>query len=119
MASTFYGSEVTINNGLANKAENSDLTTLQSAVENIWNPEGLPSGFNSTDRKAMASLKNGWYWHNAGDGTKNFPTDTGFMVKFAHDTDFCALYFRQPQGAIYRISGNYQAIFGWTAIYTP
>lgn len=44
------------NSSLANKV---DTATLQNAVENIWYPQSLPSGFNSTDRKSMASLKTG------------------------------------------------------------
>ena len=116
MASTFYGSEVTINNGLTNKAEKSDLTTLQNAFESNWLPSKLPSGFDSTDRDQMSTLKNGFYWHEYNDGTKNFPSDIGFMVKFSNGSDFCALYFRQPKGTIYRNSGNYNSISGWVAI---
>ena len=39
---------------LANKV---DTATLQNAVENIWSPQSLPSGFNSTDRVSMGGLK--------------------------------------------------------------
>ena len=118
MASTFYGSEVTINNGLANKAENSDLTTLQSAVENIWYPKLLPSGFDGTNISAMASLKNGCYWHAKEDGAKNLPSNWGFLIKFGFDNgnDYSALYFEQTIGSIYRCSGTARTISGWAQI---
>lgn len=116
MASTFYGSEVTINSGLSNKV---DSATLQNAVENIWHPKWLPSGFNSTDRYSMAALKNGWYWHDNYDGTLNFPSNYGFMVKFGFgvsDKDFSALFFTQASGPIFRISGTSNFISGWIQI---
>lgn len=104
------------NSSLANKV---DTATLQNAVENIWYPQRLPSGFNSTDRASMAGLKNGWYWHNDNDGTLNFPYGWGFMVKFGFgtsDSDFSALFFTQASGPNYRISGNSNFISGWIQI---
>lgn len=102
---------VSLNQSLANKAEASDLTTLQNTLANNYytkNPQNLPSGFNSTDRASMNHLKNGWYWHFSDDGALNFPSDWGFMIKFGfeNDGDFSALYFVQDRGAIYRCSGN-------------
>lgn len=81
-------------------------------------PQNLPSGFNSTDRASMNHLKNGWYWHSSNDGTLNFPSDWGFMIKFGfeNDGDFSALYFTQMTGTIYRCSGNANGISGWVAI---
>lgn len=104
-----------INGSLANKV---DSSALQSAFEGNWYPNNLPSGFNSTDKTSMASLKNGWYWHSSEDGTLNFPSAWGFMVKFgfvAHG-DFSALFFTQASGTIYRCSGNGQTISGWVAV---
>ena len=102
---------VSLNLSLTNKAEASDLTALQNTLANNYYtkaPQNLPSGFNSTDRASMNHLKNGWYWHYSGDGTSNFPSDWGFMIKFGfeNDGDFSALYFTQMSGAIYRCSGN-------------
>ena len=107
------------NNGLANKAEKSDLTTLQNAFRNIWAPKSLPSGFNSTDRYSMSTLENGFYWHYEHDGTLNFPNANGFMFKFGYETngwDFNALYYTQDFGPIYRISGNGVRISGWVQV---
>lgn len=104
------------NSSLANKV---DTAALQNAVENIWYPQSLPSGFNSTDRASMAVLKNGWYWHAGNDGTLNFPSDWGFMVKFGYGTylgDFSALFFTQMSGPIYRCSGNAGSISGWVQV---
>lgn len=104
------------NSSLANKV---DAATLQNAVENIWYPKSLPSGFNSTDRASMAELKNGWYWHAGNDGTLNFPSSWGFMVKFGFESsnsDFSALFFTQSSGPNYRISGNSNFISGWIQI---
>ena len=101
---------------LANKV---DAATLQNAVENIWYPKSLPSGFNSTDRYSMATLKDGWYWHAGNDGALNFPSDWGFMVKFGYEIntgDFSALFFTQGSGPIYRCSGNAGAISGWIQV---
>lgn len=104
------------NSSLANKV---DAATLQNAVENIWSPKSLPSGFNSTDRYSMATLKDGWYWHAGNDGALNFPSDWGFMVKFGFEInagDFSALFFTQGSGPIYRCSGNAGAISGWIQV---
>lgn len=66
----------------------------------------------------MNHLKNGWYWHFNEDGTLNFPSGWGFMIKFGFETDgdFSALYFTQMSGTIYRCSGNAGNISGWVAI---
>lgn len=118
LVSTFYGSEVTINSGLANKV---DAATLQNAVENIWYPKSLPSGFNSTDRASMAGLKNGLYYHTPYDGSLNFPSELGFVIKYGFKTneeysDFNAVYFTQASGSVYRCSGNQISISGWVRI---
>lgn len=110
-----------LNQSLTNKASSSDLAALQNTLVNNYytkNPQGLPSGFNSTDRASMNHLKNGWYWHSSDDGTLNFPNAWGFMIKFGYegDGDFSALYFTQMTGAIYRCSGNANGISGWITI---
>lgn len=108
-----------LNISLGNKAESSDLTALQKAFGNSWYPSNLPSGFNSTDKHSMSTLKNGFYWHTENDGTLNFPSYYGFMVKFGFEADgydFNALFFTQSSGTIYRISGNGQTISSWVAV---
>ena len=100
---------------------NADINTLNTSLANNYytkTPQNLPSGFNSTDRASMNHLKNGWYWHCQDDGTSNFPSDWGFMIKFGfeNDGDFSALYFTQMSGTIYRCSGNANGISDWVAI---
>lgn len=108
----------TLNNSLANKV---DTATLQSAFENNWFPSRLPSGFNSTDKQSMFTLKNGLYYHTQFDGTLNFPSEWGFMIKIGFKaneeySDFNAVYFTQASGSVYRCSGNVNRISGWVQI---
>lgn len=107
-----------LNSSLANKV---DAATLQNAVENIWYPKSLPSGFNSTDRTSMVGLKNGLYYHTPYDGSLNFPSEWGFMIKYGFKaneeySDFNAVYFTQASGSVYRCSGNQIRISGWVQI---
>lgn len=67
----------------------------------------------------MSTLKNGFYWHKDNDGTLNFPTEYGFMVKFGYEIDgydFNAIYYTQDEGSIYRISGNGIRISKWVQV---
>lgn len=117
-ATSYSGATATSSaDGLMSKADKAKLDTLDNNYY-TKNPQNLPSGFNSTDRASMNHLKNGWYWHFNDDGTLNFPSGWGFMIKFGfeHDGDFSALYFVQDRGAIYRCSGNASGISGWVAI---
>lgn len=102
----------------------SDIATLNNGLSNIAEtlyPKGLPSGFNSTDSQSMFALKNGLYHHNQFDGTLNFPSEWGFMIKYGFKTneeysDFNAVYFTQANGSVYRCSGNLNSISGWVQI---
>lgn len=117
-ATSYSGATATSSaDGLMSKADKAKLDTLDNNYY-TKNPQNLPSGFNSTDRASMNHLKNGWYWHFGDDGTLNFPSDWGFMIKFGfeNDGDFSALYFTQMTGTIYRCSGNANGISGWVAI---
>ena len=87
-------------------------------LKTFGTPQSLPSGFNSTDRASMATLKNGLYWHTDNDGALNFPSGWGFLIKFGikDGDDFSALYFAQPKGSIYKCSGNMNSITGWLQV---
>ncbi len=102
----------------------SDISTLNNGLANIaetWYPKEFPSGFNSTDRQSMFSLKNGLYYHTPFDGTLNFPSEWGFMIKIGFKaneeySDFNAVYFTQASGSVYRCSGNLNRISGWVQV---
>lgn len=69
----------------------------------------------------MFSLKNGLYYHTPFDGTLNFPSEWGFMIKIGFKaneeySDFNAVYFTQASGSVYRCSGNLNRISGWVQV---
>lgn len=68
----------------------------------------------------MSTLKNGVYWHTENDGTINFPSKYGIIIKFGYEGDgygdFDALFFTHVTGVIYRCSGNKTSFSGWVKL---
>ena len=79
--------------------------------------KNLPSGVDG--REYWATLPNGVYFNNNTQAVANLPSSWGFVQKIGNTSgngDFSILYFTQSTGNIYRKSGNYNSVSGWSKI---
>ena len=81
----------------------------------------LPDG-NWTDKSYWMNLSNGLYWYDFEyDGytigsADSMPYNWGFVEKIGNDSNFSAIFYTQPNGSIYRLSGNFNQFHGWHAL---
>ena len=76
----------------------------------------LPAGTDGRDY--WNYLANGIYWYANTNAVANMPQPYGWIVKmgFTGTGDFNVLFFTQREGAIYRKSGNADAVSGWKRV---
>lgn len=78
----------------------------------------LPDG-NWSDKSYWLALSNGLYWYDfayAGytiGSADAMPYNWGFVEKIGNDANFSAIFYTQPTGLIYRLSGNLNQFYGW------
>lgn len=77
--------------------------------------KALPEG--SGDADYWRNLVAGHYWYN-GDANNvgGMPNKWGLLIKTTYNTEFNVIYYTQPEGAIFRRSGNSNNDSGWYAI---
>ena len=81
----------------------------------------LPDG-NWSDKNYWMALDNGVYFYNFEyDGytvgsADSMPYNWGFVEKIGTDSNFSAIFYAQPNGLIYRLSGNFNQFHGWHAL---
>lgn len=78
----------------------------------------LPDG-NWSDKNYWIALSNGLYWYDHAytgytiGSAGSMPYNWGFVEKIGNDANFSAIFYTQPTGLIYRLSGNLNQFYGW------